>query len=310
MTVRVSIGALLFGAAVALAGPGGAGARPAATGGKLVVSGFDLTTRDYAHDGLYTLNADGSDLRQVTQSTEDGEPHWSPDGRWIAYETDSSDEDLVSIVHDDGTGNRVVGHGSRFGNSLVSPSPWSPDGRELAWSGCGGLCLLDLASGRQRSVGLGDGVPDGFAWSPDGRRLAAVDSSGRVLVLDATNGSVQVVVAPVGRSPAWSADGRELSFFVPQKLGWQQLVIVSPKGGARRVIANKTYGASWSPHGHRLLFDTRPPHDAADSVEVSDLVEGHAPRVVIADAGDAKWSPDGSQIVFIRSRWPGGGYYK
>jgi hypothetical protein len=62
----------------ALGGSGAFGVRAASgleSRGKLVVVGEDLTTGDYAHDGLYTVNADGSGFRRVADSVSDGEPH-------------------------------------------------------------------------------------------------------------------------------------------------------------------------------------------------------------------------------------------
>ena len=155
----------------------------AATDGKLVVFGEDPENRDL--DGLYVLNADGSGLRQITHSIVDEQPHWSPDGSWIALVHSGYPTDTIEVIRDDGSGRRVLGPGDEGGNALLAPSPWSPDGTRLAWGGCGGLCVYQLASATRLGIKLGDGDGSGFSWSPDGTRIAAVDSDGKLVVVDA-----------------------------------------------------------------------------------------------------------------------------
>ena len=302
-----SLMAVLSGVVVGFVGAGSAGATPSSPDGELVMVGSNLTTRDYGHDGLYTVNADGSSLRQVTHSSSDGDPHWSPDGRWIAYETETPTRglDAVAIVRGDGTGRRVVGRGGYWGNLLDASSPWSPDGKELVWSGCGGLCVVDVSTRRKQHIRLGGGGADSFAWAPNGHELAASESGGGPLVVvDAVRRVVRGVLAADAGSPAWSADGRELAFLTARG----ELEVMSASGGAPREIATNVLATpSWSPHGHLLLFVTRRTL-ALSRVEVSDLVRGERPRTIIADsAGNAGWGPDGSQVVFTRDRWPGGG---
>ena len=150
--------------------------------GKLVLVGTNYSTFEGAQQGLYVVNVDGRGLRQITVGT-DQEPHWSPNGRWIAYVHAVGLSQRVMIVRGDGSGRpRMLGGGETRG--LAAPSPWSPDGRLLVWGGCRGLCVFDLASSRHRSIALGGGDSDGFAWSPDGRKLVAVDGSGRLVVVD------------------------------------------------------------------------------------------------------------------------------
>jgi formylglycine-generating enzyme required for sulfatase activity len=83
--------------------------------------------------GLYVINADGSDLRQVTS----GEPGhmgvvWSPDGEWIA----SSRGCDLWLVRPDGSEERVLFPAPS--ETCLAALAWSPDGQELAlmyWRG-------------------------------------------------------------------------------------------------------------------------------------------------------------------------------
>jgi len=83
---------VVFGLVVAIVGSESpAVASPGRAEGKLVMVGANLrwdTGED--KDGLYVVNADGSGLRQVTDSIQDSQPRWSPDGNWIVFAHDGS----------------------------------------------------------------------------------------------------------------------------------------------------------------------------------------------------------------------------
>ena len=168
--------------------PGSASPNPASVPGKLVLAGVSLNLEDVREDGLYVMNADGSGLRQITHSGSDGQPHWSPDGRSIAFIEENADfVERVVVVHADGSGRRTLG----ISSSLAAPDPWSPDGKRIASGGCGGLCVFDLASHRRTRIALGSDDARGFSGSPDGRKLAAVDRAYRLVAADATGGTLR-----------------------------------------------------------------------------------------------------------------------
>ena len=291
--VKAGLALLAVGAVAASAALGAPAAAATQTGGKLIVVGNDPAIRsDVQHDGLYVMNADGSGLRQVTSSYFDQNPYWSPNGRWIAYEA-GSDVDVVAIVREDGSGRRVLGRGSYAGTR----SPWSPNGRKVAWGGCGGVCVMDLATSRVRRIRLGADDSDGFAWSKDGKELAAVDGDGRLVLVDVGSGAVARVLAPAGGFPVWSSDGRELAF-----LSRGRLEVTSAMGGTPRVIArNVARPPEWSPRGRLLLFVAG--RVGLHRVEVASAEGENHPRVLAADAdGATAWSPDGATIVFTRTR--------
>jgi Tol biopolymer transport system component len=271
---------------------------PLAAQGKLVLAAQDHATADSAHDGLYVANADGSGLRQITNWPGDLGPHWSPGGRWVAFVRSMPTYDRVMIVRGDGSGLRLLG-GTTW-NGGLSASPWSPDGKLLAWGGCRGLCVFDLASGRKHGLALGGANNHGFAWSPDGRKLAAIDGKGRLVIVD-SHGTVLTVLASKAFAPAWSRDGRTLAFVD----GKARLRVVSATGGQARVVArNALGGESWSHDGHRLLYAdyTR---SQVGHVRMLDLRTGR--NAMVGETENLpRWSPDGSAIAFTRSRSPFG----
>ncbi|MHB8512974.1 MAG: hypothetical protein ACYDCC_12430 [Actinomycetota bacterium] len=82
---------------------------------------------------IWSMNADGSDAKRLTNSTEwEVTPAWSPDGTKLAftrYSTRPGDfGESILIMNADGSGQRRLTHGST--DSLAS---WSPDGRQIAF---------------------------------------------------------------------------------------------------------------------------------------------------------------------------------
>src|SRR6185369_12257807 len=89
---------------------------------------------------LYVVNADGSNLRQLTNDEyADLQPSWSPDGTKIAFATDQSPESNLNIlklskwriaVMDIASGQITVLPGQ---DGLNLNPQWSPNGSELAF---------------------------------------------------------------------------------------------------------------------------------------------------------------------------------
>jgi Tol biopolymer transport system component len=276
-------------AALAVCG-GNALSSPPVGGGKFVLVGVSLNVGDGGRDGLYVMNADGRGLRQITRSGD--QPHWSRDGGSIAF-VDGGIPGRVVVMRADGSGRRTLG--SAIDPSLAAPDPWSPDDRRLAWGGCDGLCVSDLASSRRTRIALG-GRDDfqGFSWSPNGRKLAAVDQS-RGLVVVNLSGKQLAVLSNTGTYPAWSPDGRQVAF-----LSGSKLELVPASGGTAYVVARHADSPPiWSRDGKRLLYTDFVRRPVSSSVRVLNVVT-HTNTRIGDTGGIAHWSPDGSTIVYGR----------
>ena len=73
------------------------------------------------------MSADGTGARRLTDElAEEGDPAWSPDGRWIAYTTARPGATIreIWVVRPDGTGRHGV---TTLGATALRPA-WSPDG--------------------------------------------------------------------------------------------------------------------------------------------------------------------------------------
>jgi TolB protein len=133
--------------------------------------------------GLWLVAADTGRARSLLLAPSgEGAPEWtigaadwSPDGRRIAFGFGA--ERLMTIGSD---GTKLRRLGSRM---LRGRDPhWSPDGRRLAFlefsesASPHRFRILDLASGRVRTVFRSDGSVWQQTWSPDGQWLAIVAS--------------------------------------------------------------------------------------------------------------------------------------
>lgn len=112
---------------------------------------------------LWTMRADGSDVRQITTVPDSGEvgdhfPVWSPDGTLLAFQRRNRDQVRIGLVPATGGAPALF----EFAGKAFHPA-WSPDGRVLAFAGevDGELDLyVRLASGADEPLRLPNPGPD------------------------------------------------------------------------------------------------------------------------------------------------------
>jgi len=102
---------------------------------------------------IYTMNADGTDRRQISATHSDSFPIWSADGRQIFYQRFGGG-DSVWVMKADGSGQTKlsVGFGTNYGLRQ------SPDGRYVAYLGMVGAPGVGSVSGE---IIVGEYVNDG-----------------------------------------------------------------------------------------------------------------------------------------------------
>jgi len=196
------------------------------------------------------MRPDGTDVRKLTDSKGfNGNPSWSPDGRWLAF---SSDEGVVPlkqaifVMKSDGSAppHRItMPPASSLGQELAR---FSPDGRQLVFN-------------EVRTVETGD---------PD---MPTVDQSALFTVR--LDGSKLRRVTPwaVGAADAdWSPDGRRLVFAGrPAENGYiQDVGAVDADGGGLRILTRgdgvfgggdtfryqESFNPAWPPDGTKIIF--------------------------------------------------------
>ena len=170
---------------------------------------------------IYVTDLRNGVTRYLIAGTQGTEPAWSPDGTRIAFSSTRGGDPGLYLVNADGSGTvRVpvtVGY--------VGQPRWFPNGTRLVFT-----CAVDAGNSDVCAVnadGTGfarlttDPASDGDgAVSPDGTRIAfATTRFGgyQTLATMSADGSSQAALNPslVGREPAWSPDGTQLSYTSP-----------------------------------------------------------------------------------------------
>ncbi|HEX4745483.1 MAG TPA: hypothetical protein VFU99_01260 [Gaiellaceae bacterium] len=149
-------------------------------GTKLVFErGTPRTTAGGYRWGLWTVAVRGGRPRPILVAPEGDEkpewtishPDWSPDGSRIAF---GFGRERLKTIRPDGTGVRRLGPPTLHGRD----PHWSPDGRRIAFLEFSDydrphrFRILDVASGRVRTVFATAGDVWVQSWSPDSRWLA------------------------------------------------------------------------------------------------------------------------------------------
>jgi tricorn protease len=146
-----------------------------------------------------------------------------------------------------------------------------------------------------------------IALSPTGKR-AVVEARGDIFTIPAEKGEWRNLTRTAGaaeRTPAWSPDGKWVSYFSDAS-GEYKLILEPQDGvGATREIALPNpsfyYTPAWSPDGSKLLYT-----DAHLNLWVLDVASGTPKKVdtdlfMVPDRSiNAVWSPDSRWIAYSR----------
>ena len=222
-----------------------------------------VSNRDGGKNNLYIMNADGSNVRQLTHGPgTHGNPAWSPQADVIAFEMEQNGVWRMYLINIDGSGQRPIGPLAAY-----HPS-WSPDGEEIAFitekesSYVGAIMKSDGTEVREITDiegGLGS-----IKLSPDGRRIAfdaVLESNFDIYVMNSDGSNLRRLTddPAVDARPEWSPDGQEIVFHTTRDYGsvggsekWEEfeLYVMDLKDlSIRRLTENKTFDAhpDWCP---------------------------------------------------------------
>jgi len=178
-----------------------------------------ITYISYPDDTLWRCKADGSDRLQLTYAPQrSAVPHWSPDGKRIAFAAAFPGKPWqIHLISANGGLPEPL---TSTASIQVDPT-WSPDGTALAFGvsdnihpETSSLDVVDLKTHALSRIDVSEPV---FAprWSPDGRSLAVISFDNlRLLLLDYQTHSLQTLASGVGvvGYVAWSSDGSYVYF--------------------------------------------------------------------------------------------------
>ena len=220
---------------------------------------------------LYTMNFDGTDVRQVTHHNSIAfAPAWSADGTRIAYSLfvrhsgNIRNIDLYELNFNDNTIRMLSNR-----KGINSGAAYAPDGHKIA------LTMSFL------------GNPEIFSFNPESRTVTRLTKSFGFDV-----------------DPVWSPDGKTLAF-VSSRTGMPMVFSMGADGSnVKRLTYAGRYNATptWAPHGDKIAFAGWLDHHFDIFVMNSD---GTKIERLSKDQGnneDPYFSPDGNFIVFSSNR--------
>jgi Tol biopolymer transport system component len=222
-----------------------------------------------------TINRNYESLRFINSAGT-----FSPDGRFFALAAKRKDRDDLVIL--DVRRNREDRRIKIALSGLQTPS-WSPDGRQLVFTGFDGG-LSDLFIVNRDGTGLRRLTTDKYAdlqpaWSPDGKTIAFVTDRGgdtdfedlrfgnlRIALYHLDSGTIELpgqMDQGKNINPAWAPDGQSLAF-VSDRTGISNIYLYELADGSIYQITNLYTGVqgitplspvmSWARQADRLAF--------------------------------------------------------
>ena len=231
---------------------------------------------------IYTIAADGTDLRRLTESpARDDRPKWTSDGRIVFQRGPLFCPCQAWIMDADGGSEALI----PLRGNIAMPEP-SPHGQRLAYSSDiadrgNSLWVAHInGKGARRITGVpplgtGDFTP---RWSPNGNDLAflrgdVLFTENDLYVVHTDGTGLRRLTDTPGRSegsPTWSRDGGEIVFTTPAVQGptAQRLLSVSLADGTERAVATSPR-APWRDSFDDGLFDASVWHQIVTGTETS-----------------------------------------
>ncbi|MGH7167127.1 MAG: Tol-Pal system beta propeller repeat protein TolB [Nitrospiraceae bacterium] len=225
----------------------------------------------------------------------------------IAYVSDQGGGRELFVMDYDGYAPRQV---TADGFLDLTPQ-WSPDRRSLVFTAYRNrrnqtIEVIELATGKRRTLVALAGLNITPALSPDGRYLAfatSQDGNSEIYTLDMRTNVLQRLTfqAAGDLSPFWSPSGRELAF-TSDRGGGPQIYIMNADGSnVRRLTFEGDYNAApaWSPRGDWIAFVCRTLEARFKLCLITP--DGQKRLQITTGPGiddSPSWSPDGRHVVY------------
>ena len=223
--------------------------------------GSQIVFAESTNWNLYTVNADGSEITQITDFRSNN-ADWSPDGNQLVFQSDHQNEpeNIPDVYKIDLSGENLTELVDLPDQLDYSPR-WSPDGSSILFlsSRSGNIEIHTMNPDGSNIVQVTEGKSPvkAASWSPDGQKIAFVYGAANatdVYVID-KSGDVNSVVRLTANSaaedaPSWSPDGLQIVYTSDVSGNWD-LWMVASDGSAEPVqlTDDAHYDAfpDWSP---------------------------------------------------------------
>lgn len=209
---------------------------------------------------IVVADRSGGHRRALTSTPADeGAPAFSPDGQWIAYDSDAAGGNFdIWVMRADGSDpRRLTTDRARD----VSPA-WSPDGKRIAFMSSRDNPEFDLYEMNVDGSNVRRLTSESSNWFPqysaDGARLV-FHRMRDVHVMDlATQSVTRLTTDPQnGMHPAWSPDGKQIAF-MSWRNGRTELFRMNADGSGQELLHSMPEGDAvdprWSPSGDAIAF--------------------------------------------------------
>ena len=212
----------------------------------------------------------------------------------------------LAIMDQDGANLKYLTDGS----SLVLTPRFSPAGQSVTYMSYEGsqpqVFLLDVETGKRRTLGNFSNMSFAPRFSPDGRRVVlSLEEGGNanLFEMDIASGSVRRLTqsAAIDTAPSYSPDGSQI-VFESDRGGTQQLYVMSASGGTptRISFGEGRYSTPvWSPRGDLIAFTKQAAGRFAIGVMAPD---GSGERILTSGFHNEgpTWAPNGRVVAFFR----------
>src|SRR5262245_11005718 len=192
-------------------------------------------------------------------------PDLSPDGEWLALDSQGSQQDDLFVIRRDGTSLRQLT--DDIGRDRKPY--WSPDGKRLVFFSNRGRkweiwVINSDGSGLQQLTDTPDEVSNAV-WAPDGTRLAYHNRSGAPSIMEIGKSwreqspeALPPISDLIGWYPwSWSRDGRKLAGGRPGAGGPEGVSVYSLESKQFEKLTNFGGRPVWLSDSRRMLFDLR-----------------------------------------------------
>jgi TolB protein len=258
------------------------------------------------------------DTAQATGGTEYGWPTFSPDGKRIAYssETHKQAEDSYAVwVYDLARSQAMLIFESR--SERIVYMVWTPDGQHLSFllGEPRGLSLVLAEVKESTPVRIvTTGMPLYFDWSPQPGEVALhtlaldADRTEQVSLMVVTPTSQNVVkVLSRGRTPfktpAWSPDGKHLAY-VENYHAESNIVVADADASHPRSVVSLPVGENsfvWAPDSAHLAYSTAitPQDPTYHGIKLVDIATANSKWLTKDDVAAFFFAPDSRHVAFI-----------
>jgi tricorn protease len=171
-----------------------------------------------AHGEVFSVATDRGEVQRVSETFwREGDPLWSPNGKWIAFISDRTGREEIFIADERGRNAKKLTDSDTDKSAIV----WSPDSKWLMFTATDRkLRQVDIESGNTVELASSDtGNIAGPQYSPDGKWIAFArpDRNLRphVYVKPIAGGAERMIGGEeflMTTGPRWTPDGKRLLF--------------------------------------------------------------------------------------------------